>query len=142
MKTSNVVLSSVLFSFSFIIFSCDNTSYEIETIEDDAPIVKTAVIDTQQPAGIQAAEIKEIKISENPVGLYTIQIGAFRNELNARECLEKAKSSLDIELNYVQLDGLFKLRTKTFNSSQEAESELKKIISLGFAGSFVILAEK
>ena len=143
MKTLNAVTIAILFSFSFILCSCNSTGYEIEIVEVETPPVKTPVIDAQQqPAGIQNTEVNEIKTPEKQDRFFTIQIGAFKNEHNAEEYLDKAKSSFNFEVTYVQVDGLFKLRTRTFNSSQEAESVLQKVIALGFADSFVIPSVK
>ncbi len=150
MKSKNIFFAAALFSATLLIASCNDTGYEIETVEDNNPSLKT---DTQQQAGTLNSSEKENTGRENKEEisnkeikkeeprevskLYVIPIGAFTNESGARGFLDKAKISLSYDLNYYNMGGLYKIRTGVFNSIPDAVSALEKIKSYGYTDSFI-----
>jgi cell division septation protein DedD len=154
MKTTNIFLIVILFSISLFVSACNSTGYEIEVVEDDSQPSNTAGNETRQPAGVQSDPGKENSTLDNSTKeenknsetvlskTYTIQIGAFTNEIHAKEFLAKAKSTVGYELNYSNIGGLYKIRTAVFNSIPEAVSALEKIKSSGYTDSFITETSK
>ena len=135
--------------FIFLVFAgCNSTSYEIEELIDPVDTVKTAVnTEIKKDLEPQAVEIKE-EVGGKESGrkidskLYTIQIGAFENEKNAREFTEKAKTRLPYGFHYEFSGGLYKVRSSNIPPETSPEPVFQKIRDAGYIDSFMVEVSK
>jgi hypothetical protein len=140
MKIKTLIILPVLLLFMSYLTSCDSSSYEIEEVEvyeDTSRITSYDEIkqEIEQPkVGIK--EDNEITRKSPPVK-YTIQIGAFMFESNAKDYLARAKSIFTYDFSYNLIRGLYKIRTGVFNTQEEAMPVLTKIKEAGFDDSFI-----
>lgn len=139
-----VTLSMILFFSAFVFLcSCNSESYDKEEESVEAPKTETKTEikeDVEQPKNEIKQEInkdiskKDLKVSPRT---YTIQLGAFSNESNAKDFLSYAQSKLDYSINYYQIEGLYKVRVGSFNNVSDARAVLVKVRDVGFADSFM-----
>jgi hypothetical protein len=143
MKKTFLTLAIVIFS-SWLLSSCNSTSYELEEVEvasDTLPYSSKTNPDIKQEIDQSKTEIKEDPVTskKNTYSTFTVQIGAFEIPSNAYAFLEKAKKNLQLDINYIILEGLYKIRISTiFNKKDEALQLLYKVRSAGYDDSFVI----
>lgn len=144
MKTKYTTIIIILLFLTLAICSCNSTGYEIETVENNDPqvntdnsagkqVVQPAIEDTI-PANISDSQNKN---QNNSYKLYSIQIGAFSNSDFANTYTEKAKRVLNLEIINTFDNGLYKIKTGTFNNIKDASLALEKIKSLGYNDSFI-----
>jgi cell division protein FtsN len=128
-----------LLSMLVLAYSCNSSSYEIEEDSNtEAPKTETRTEikqDVEQPK----AEIKQEinKEAKGPGKSYIIQIGAFRDESNAKVFSEKARKLLNLDISYIQIDGLYKVRVGPFNLKSDAISIVSKLNAAGFDDFFI-----
>jgi len=138
-KTLIALFSSLLLLSYFT--SCDSSSYEIEEVEVYEDTTKiTANTEIKQEIEQPKPDIKEettITRTSPPVK-YTIQIGAFEFESNAKDYLAKAKTLFSFEFSYKLIEGLYKIRFGLFNTQEEAIPILNNIKNAGFYDSFIL----
>ena len=121
------------------IYSCNDTGYEIQEHElTEAPKTETKPEikqDVEQPKSDIKQEInREKKVISKQ---YTIQIGAFSNETNAIELKNRAGKSLNFEVTYVLINGLYKVRAGEFTSKSDAISNIEEIVQAGYKDPFI-----
>ncbi len=133
-----------LFLALALLYSCNSAGYDIEEESTDAPKTETKTEikeDLNQPKPEIKQEInKDISRNKlNPVKkIYSIQIGAFGSESNARNFLTLAKSKFNNDINYIQVDGLYKVRVGQFGTMDDAMGILAKARDEGYLDSFVV----
>ena len=121
------------------IYACNDTGYEIEQRdESEAPKTETKPEikqDVEQPK----TDIKQDVIKENRVANkeFTIQIGAFSSEANAKDLVKRAGKSINMEISYFFIDGLYKVRAGAFSTKNEAISNIEQILQAGFKDPFI-----
>jgi len=147
-KTYPVILFSILCLTYFS--ACDSASYETEDVDipkDTSGITRYNEIkhDVEKPT----PEIKEepqkeeqVQVSNTPEVKYTIQIGAYEQESNAKDMLNKAKSFFSSDAYYDLKGNMYKVRIGRLNSTDEALSLLSKIQGAGFYDAFITKADK
>jgi septal ring-binding cell division protein DamX len=145
MKTKNSIIIIVSFFLALVIYSCNSTGYEIETIENNDPTVNTdnsagkqlvqPAIEDTIPANMSDSQNKDLP--NNLYKIFTIQIGAFSNSDFANTYTEKAKRVLNLEIISTFDNGLYKIKTGTFNNIKDASLALEKIKSQGYTDSFI-----
>lgn len=144
-------LSIIYLFICFILLflaGCNSAGYEIEELIDPVDTVKTAVnTEIKKDLEPQVAEIKEEiggKESDRKIDskLYTIQIGAFENEKNAREFTEKAKTRLQYGFHYELNGGLYKVRSSNMSQETNPETVFRKIREAGYIDSFMVEVSK
>ncbi len=152
MKKSKRILAAILFSVSLLsltLFSCacNNVGYEIETAEDEGPAVTPVDSDNPNPTAVQNTQktdnsnvpssTNEDNTKEKSNKRYTIQIGAFSNEQSAEKLSDKAKSSLDFDVDYAKVGDFYKIRVGVFSSISDAQTALDEVRQQGFNDSFI-----
>ncbi len=128
-----------LLSVLVIGYSCNSAGYEIEDDNNtEAPKTETRTEikqDVEQPKTEIKQEInKEVKTYSKS---YVIQIGAFRVESNAISFSEKARKLLNLEISYIQIDGLYKVIVGPFNSISDTRSISGKLKESGYEDFFI-----
>lgn len=147
MKTSKLILAGIAFSLSLFSYACNNVGYEIETTEDENPSVYPVDSETHNQPFVQntantansnspSAANDETAITKSGKS-YTIQIGAFSNELSAQDYSYNARTSLNLDVNYLKIGELYKIRVGTFTSISEALVALDNIRQNGYKDSFI-----
>jgi cell division protein FtsN len=134
-----IPLTIILLSMLVLGYSCNSSGYGIEKDSNtEAPKTETRTEikqDIEQPK----AEIKQ-EINKETITLsksYTVQIGAFRVESNAKVYSENARKLLNLGISYIQIDGLYKVRVGHFNSKSEALLTVSQIKAAGFDDFFI-----
>jgi cell division septation protein DedD len=139
-----IILLIILFSTLAFLSSCDSAGYDLEEESVDAPKTETKTDikeDLNQPKPEIKQEINKYinKKDHNPLRkTYAIQIGAFGSESNARTFLALAKSKRNYDINYYQIDGLYKVRVGAIGTVADALNILSKAREEGFLDSFVV----
>jgi cell division protein FtsN len=143
MKKIKILRAAIILSLSLFVYACNNVGYEIET-EDAGQTGNTTNNDNPNQQVIKNTPTEDNSTVTNnespkqiPVKTYTIQIGAFTNELSAEKFSEKAKTSLNIEINSLKIGGWIKIKAGLFNSISDAEAELEKVREEGYPDSFI-----
>ena len=65
------------------------------------------------------------------VNLYRVQVGAYKNKVNADAQLARVKSS-GFDIYMVQIGGLYKIQVGAYREKANADNMLKKLKSAGF----------
>ena len=125
--------------FILIACSCNDAGYEIEEHnENEAPKTETKPEikqDVEQPKTEIKQEIdKDKKVASKQ---YSIQIGAFSNESNAKDFKKRASKLVNLEITFEYIDGLYKIHAGVFSTKNEAISNIEQILSAGFKDPFI-----
>jgi cell division septation protein DedD len=132
----------IVISFSsFLYFSCNSTSYDLEEVEeapDTTHIAKNSEIkqEIEKPKQEIMEEPSNLHKSENIK--FTIQLGAFQFETNAIAVINKAKNIFNLDVSYKFIDGLYKVRLGEFDSRADALTLLNNIHNSGYQDSFIL----
>ncbi len=118
---------------------CNSTGYTIVEIEEPVEI-KTEL---KQPVSDLKVDTKptETKFTDKQMvsRTYSIQLGAFTMEDNARKFTNGAKNSISShDIYYKDIDGLYKVRLGSFSSITDAAAILENLKQAGFGDSFVV----
>jgi len=131
----------ILFLVSFLC-GCNSKSYEIEE-EIDSSLV------TSKPEIKQDLEEPKLEIKEETKQVpkvasvsYTIQLGAFSQEANSLEFVKNAKQNLTGDVYTRLINGLYKVRYGSYNTKEEAISNLNTVRDLGYDDAFIIEIKK
>jgi septal ring-binding cell division protein DamX len=141
MKTIPFAAFILSLFFIFIAYGCNSKGYEIEEVEDYTDSSRiSAKTDIKREIEQPQTEIKEetSKTPKTVIRAYTIQIGAFLNESNVIAFTKKAKDELPYNINYILMQGLYKVRFGNYDNKNEAFSILSKVIDAGYDDAFII----
>jgi len=147
MKKTKIIRVAIILSLSLFVYACNNVGYEIETSDEggqtgnttnnDNPNQQVIKNTTPEDNSNTATENNNESPKQIPVKTYSIQIGAFTNEVSAQKFSDKAKASLNIEINALNIGGWIKVKAGLFNSITDAEAELEKVRAEGYPDSFI-----
>lgn len=136
MPYKNYILLVLLLPGIFL-YSCGSSgAYDIIEVEEDTP---PQSIKQTKPVEVTRTETKE-NISEykkTSTSRYSIQLGAFEVEDNARNYIKLIKDRLGYDVSYGIYQGLYKIKYGDFSSPSEAMVILGKIQDAGFGDSFI-----
>lgn len=146
---TNKSLSCLFFAAVLtVLWSCNDTGYEIQKEEtEDAPKTETHS-EIKQDVAQPKTEIRQDAVKDTAAinklysKYFAIQIGAFQNESNAIDFIAKSRSMLNFDLDYMHVNGLFKVRAGKFISRNDAVKALLEIAALGFKDAFVAEVNK
>jgi septal ring-binding cell division protein DamX len=127
---------------SALFYACNSTGYEIEDEQTEAPKTETKTEikqDVEQPKTDLQQDLDKQRPGKETMSnkQFTIQLGAFSEESNAKKFIEKVRKILKIDVNYIFLNGLYKVRTNAFNSIDEAINTLEIVQTAGYLDPFI-----
>jgi len=159
MKTKRTLYLLISLLFTVYFYACDASGYEISEVPDDSPHYDATSIDSNSPlsqqksaeiptpakgnfvskesANIDAKIVQSSSGSKLPEKVFTIQIGAFTNEVSAQSLSENAAGTIGSTVNLEKIGGLYKVRCGAYNSLSDAIAALDKVKSSGFKDCFI-----
>lgn len=146
-KTFPVILISILFLMYFS--ACSSSNYETEDVDipqDTSGITRYNEIkqEVEKPKPeIKEETIKEetTQVSKPPDVKYTVQIGAYEQQSNAQDMLDKAKAYFSNA--YFDVKGnIYHVRVGKLSSTDDVLVLLSKVQSAGFSDAFITKVDK
>lgn len=131
-----------------VFFSCNDAGYELEKERNEDTLKTETHSEIKQDVAKPKTEIRQdaVKDTASINKLYSkyfaIQIGAFQNETNALDFIAKSRNMLNFDLDYMNVNGLFKVRAGKFINRNDAVKALLEIAALGFKDAFVAEVNK
>ncbi|MGH2575545.1 MAG: SPOR domain-containing protein [Ignavibacteria bacterium] len=147
MKTKNLIIS---FSF-FLILYYSSACCAIEATEqentENLQGKESQILDTTQ-SELRKEPIKdETSASESDIqgtlepnlqATFTIQIASFRDEANAIQTSNMAKSQLNIEVHHALMDGFYRVLAGVYPTASDALLDVSRIRNVGYFDAYVI----
>lgn len=141
LKFVNLNIIFLAFLSAFYFGGCSSGEYDIEEYRIHYT-EETITADTIKKVIIKDTDIKE-DIKKDPIAYtYTIQIGAFTMPSNFSNFLQKAKEIFGEDVYYEETNGLFKIRTGSFETRGEALKYVDFARSKGYGDAFVLTRKK
>lgn len=144
-----IKIIKIIFILTFLyITGCSSSTYEIEEVEEPVEITQTSSGDsalsvnaeTEIKDNLKQDIKKESKFNDKQIvsKVYSIQLGAFNFESNASNFTKKAKSLVNQEIYYKNVEGLYKVRLGNFEALSDAVNLLSQLKNLGFNDCFIV----
>ena len=110
--------------------SVENNKVETPVTENKVETKKTTPpVDNNVPTNKNNEMFSQT--SKSTAKNYSIQLGAFANEINAREFTKKVINNFDIDISSYVISGLYKIRTGSYGQDEALEM-VKKIRNTAF----------
>jgi len=129
------IIPVVLLLLSIFLSSCGSGAYDLEQVNGRDTLATRSGAKPVTPPETVSVPAPTILPERRP---FTIQIGAFLEESNALNQVERAKNLLGIDVYYRLENGLFKVRVGEFSDMRDALNAIQNVKNSGFPDAFII----